>query len=356
MVLGQDTNMLTLVTFVLRIILQLVHAVGQSRTDLLLENLALRQQLATLRRNRRPHVHPAERTFWIALRQSWPRWTDVLVIVKPDTVVTWHRRAFRAYWRYRSRRPGRPRASREIRTLVHRVATDNPTWGAPRIHGELLKLGIDVRERTVSRYLARRRPQSRPRQDWKTFLRNHHDAIAAMDFLTVPTATFRVLYVWFVLHHDRRRVLHVNVTDHPAACWVCQQLREAFPSDTAPRYLLLDRDAIFSPEVPRTLRAIGTTPKRIAYRSPWQNGVAERWVGTCRRELLDHVIVLGEQHLRRLLRDYLAYYHADRCHLALDKDTPSRREVRDRPSRDPKVVALPRVGGLHHRYEWREVA
>lgn len=291
------------------------------------------------------------------MRQTWQHWSDVLVVVKPGTVVAWHRQAFRAYWRYRSRRPGSPRVSREIRALIHRMTTENPTWGAPRIHSELLKLGLDVSERTVSRYLVRRRLRPKSGQAWRTFLHNHREVLAAMDFFTVPTATFRVLYVWFVLHHDRRRILHVNVTDHPGASWVCQQLREAFPyDDTTPRYPVLDRDAIFSAEVTGTLRAMDTMPKRISYRSPWQNGVAERWVGTCRRELLDHVIVLGENHLRRLLRDYIAYYHADRCHLALDKDTPSGRTVQNRPSRDATVVPLPRLGGLHHRYEWREAA
>ena len=356
MFIGQDTEMLILFSFALRLLLQLLHALAHSRADLLLENLALRQQVATLRRNRRPQVRPTDRVFWIALRQSWPRWIDVLVIVKPDTVVTWHRRAFRAYWRGRSRRPGRPRTQRKLRALICRMAVENPSWGAPRIHSELVKLGLEVSERTVSRYLVRHRSRSRPQQTWKIFLHNHREVLAAMDFLTVPTATFRVLYVWFVLHHDRRRVLHFNVTDHPTAAWVCQQLHEAFPYDTAPRYLLLDRDAIFCPRVRGTLTAMGVTPKRTSYRSPWQNGAAERWVGTCRRELLDHVIVLGESHLRRVLRTYLDYYHTDRCHLGLRKDTPSPRPIQHRPARNATVVALPRLGGLHHRYEWRQAA
>jgi putative transposase len=345
-----------IVFLILTLTLRAVRALAWSRSDLILENLALRQQLAALTvSTRRRAVRSVDRFFWMALRNSWPRWADALAIVKPETVVAWHRRAFRGYWRWRSRPLGRPRVRRELRNLIRRIAADNPTWGAPHIHAELLKLGFDVADRTVSRYLPRRGRPSGTRQHWKTFLHNHRDVLAAMDFFTVPTATFRVLYVWFVLHHDRRRVLHLNVTDHPTAGWVCQQLRNAFPYDTAPRFLLLDRDAIFCPRVRDTLTAMGVTPKRTSYRSPWQNGATERWVGTCRRELLDHVIVLGENHLRRLLREF-TYYHTDRCHLSLHKDTPSRRPIQHRPARDAKVIALPRLGGLYHRYEWREAA
>ena len=191
---------------------------------------------------------------------------------------------------------------------------------------------------------------------WVAFLRNHREAIAGMDFFTVPTATMRVLYGFFVIHHGRRRIVHFNATYHPTAKWVIQQLREAFPFETAPRHLIFDRDSIFSAAVVEFVKSMGTKPRRIAYRSPWQNPVAERWVGSCRRELLDHVGVLGERHLVRLVREYADYYHDDRCHLGLGKDTPAGRPVTLRPSASARIVALPRIGGLHHRYEWREAA
>ena len=229
-------------------------------------------------------------------------------------------------------------------------------WGAPRIHGELLKLGFRVSERTVSRYVRACRPRRPPGTSWRTFLTNHRDVLAAMDFFTVPTVSFRLLYALFVIHHRRRTIVHVNVTAHPTAAWVRQQLREAFPFEDLPRYLLMDRDSIFSAEVARTLTAMQVRPMRTGFRSPWQNGVAERWVGTCRRELLDHLIVLNEAHLRRLLRQFVDYYHTDRTHLSLGKDSPFGRPVRAAPSPGAKVISLPRNGGLHHRYEWREAA
>jgi putative transposase len=229
-------------------------------------------------------------------------------------------------------------------------------WGAPRIHGELLKLGVQVSERTVSRYVRLFRPRRAPKSSWKTFLTTHRDALAATDFFTVPTVTFRLFYVLVILQHDRRRLLHVNVTAHPSAAWVCQQLREAFPFDTALRYVLLDRDAIFSTEVCRVLEHMEVRPVRTSVQSPWQNGVAERWIGTCRRELLDHVIVLNEEHLRRLLREFVEYYHTDRTHLSLGKDPPIPRAVCVPSSPSATVVSLPRVDGLHHRYERRDAA
>ncbi|HWT80888.1 MAG TPA: integrase core domain-containing protein, partial [Candidatus Methylomirabilis sp.] len=221
---------------------------------------------------------------------------------------------------------------------------------------ELLKLGFVISESTVSRYLALGASPRDRGQRWLTFLKNHREAIAAMDFFTVPTATFRVLYCLFVIAHGRRKILHFNVTEHPTGSWIVQQLREAFPEDRAPQYLILDRDSKFNGEVATMLEYLGSELIRTAYRSPWQNGVAERWVGSCRRELLDHVIVLSESHLRRLLRDYLEYYHDDRIHDALKKETPTLRVVEPRPRGTAKVVGMPRVGGLHHRYHWQTAA
>ena len=240
--------------------------------------------------------------------------------------------------------------------MIRRLATENPTWGAPRVHGELRLLGLDVSERTVSRYMPRRAPLPGAVQRWLAFLRNHRDALAAMDFFVVPTVTFRLLYVWFVIDHARRRILHFDVTDHPTAAWVVQTLREAFPFDAVPRHLVFDRDSSFSATVVAAVKSFGIEPARTAHRCPWQNGVAERWVGTVRRELLDHVVVFGERHLRGLLRDYLTYYHADRTHLGLGKATPECRTVEQRPSAQAEVLALPRVGGLHHRYTWGAAA
>jgi len=331
----------------------------RSRYSLGLEILALRQQLGVLKRkNPHPQLRIQDRVFWILLRRLWPAWNNVLVIVKPATVVSWHRAGFRLFWRLRSRPRslGRPMINAEIRTLIRRMAKENPGWGAPRIHGELLKLGFDVSERTVSRYLRRPSPPDQARKLWAAFLRNHREVIAAMDFFAVPTITFRVLYCFFVIEHGRRRILHFNVTEHPSGPWIVQQLREAFPESGSYRYMILDRDAKFSDQVTDLLTSGGVNPTRISPASPWQNGIAERWVGSCRRELLDHLIVVNEAHLRRLMRDYISYYHADRIHDSLEKDAPARRPVTSKPCQSAQVVSFPRTGGLHHRYDWQQVA
>jgi len=322
-----------------------------SQRELALENLALRQQLAVLRRTtKRPKLSHADRAFWVALSRLWPDWQHALALVKPETVIRWHRKGFKLYWTWKSRnRGGRPRIDAEIRTLIRRMARENPTWGAPRIHGELFKLGFKVSEATVSRYMPRRRRP--PSQSWRTFLRNHTEDLVSIDFFVVPTATFRILYVFLVLAHDRRCIVHFNVTEGPSARWTGQQLINAFPYDSAPKYLIRDRDKIYGTDFGRPVRAMGIEQVLTAPRSPWQNPYCERVIGTLRRECLNHVIVLGEQHLRRILRKYLEYYHGSRTHLALGKDAPERRK---RESTDGgKVIALPMVGGLHHRYTRR---
>ncbi len=346
----------------LRFILDLVTAVRvflTCRTDLALEILALRRQVAVLKRKRpRPKLSRMDRLFWTVLRSIWSRWAEALLIVKPETVVDWHRAGFRLYWRRRSRgrAPGRARISPEIRELIRRMARENPSWGAPKIHGELLKLGFIVSERSVSRYLRAVQRRGDPGERWLAFLQNHREAIVALDFFTVPTVSFRVLYCLFVIEHARRRILHFHVTAHPNSDWVVQQLREAFPDSVPYRYAILDRDTKFDAEVLSVLRSIGLKPKRTSRESPWQNGVAERWVGSCRRELLDHVIPLNEQHLRRLIRDYVRYYHLDRTHDGLGKDTPDRRSIENSPGKGAQVISLRRVGGLHHRYGWQQAA
>jgi len=330
----------------------------RSRLELMVENLALRQQLAVFKQKHpRPRLGPTDRLFWVFLRRAWRNWANALIVVKPDTVVSWQRQGFQLFWRLisRAKRVGRPRIPREVRELIGRMARDNG-WGAPRIHGELLKLGIVVDERTVSRYLPNRPTAPDALKGWMAFLRNHRDCLAGMDFFTVPTATFELLWVFFVVHHARRQVVHFAVTDHPGAQWIVQQLREAFPFATAPRYVILDRDGKYGSEVPDALSGMGIEPVQTARRAPWQNGVAERWVGSVRRELLDRVVVFNVSQLHRLLTSYVAYYHEDRCHLTLGKDTPNSRVVTSKPSPNARVIALPRVGGLQHRYEWRQAA
>ena len=331
----------------------------RSRNQQAIVELALRQQLATYgQKKTKPKLTPLDRIFWIALFRFWPRWRDTLVIVKPDTVLRWHRTGFRLYWRWISKRgPGRPRITEEVRELVRQFALENK-WGARKIHAELGKLSFTVSLATVSRYMPKHPRDRGKQQRWMTFLRNHRDGIAAMDFFVVPTITFRLLYVWFVIDHERRQIIHINVTTNPTAQWVVQQLRVSFPDDLAPEYLIFDNDTIFSgdvSDVSTSIESLGITPKRTAFRSPWQNGTAERWVGSCKREVVDHVIVLNEDHLRRLLRDYVRYYNTDRVHTSL-QDAPEGRILEARPSSRAKVVGLPRVGGLHHRYAWREAA
>jgi len=326
-----------------------LRAALRTRTDLTLENLALRQQLALLRRrSKRPKFGLLDRAFWMWLSQWWTRWSEVLHVVKPQTVIRWHRQSFRAFWTWKSRRGrvGRPRVGGELADLVRTMALANPLWGAPRIHGELLKLGFDVSQRTVARLMPRR-PKP-PSQTWRTFLQNHVADLVSVDFFVVPTATFRILYVFVVLLHHRRRVVHFNVTDSPTAAWTAQQIVEAFPDDSTPRYLLRDRDSIYGGEFRRRVKGMCIAEVLSSPRSPWQNPFAERLIGTLRRELLDHVIVLSEGHLRRRLRSYLRYYHGSRTHLALEKDAPQPRAVE--PPELGRVVALPHVGGLHHRY------
>jgi len=327
--------------------LRWMRACCQSRHELALENLALRQQLAMLkRRSKRARVSQGDRFFWIAFARYVTAWRQMLVALHPDTVVRWHRDGFRRYWTWKSRRAGRPKTDRELRKLIREMQASNVGWGSPRIHGELLKLGFQVSQATVSKYMARRfKP---PSQSWRTFLNNHLWDIVAIDFFTVPTATFRILYVFVVLKHDRRRILHMNVTAHPTSSWTAQQIIEAFPFDTAPGFVLRDRDGTYGKTFRRRVAGMGIREVLIAPRSPWQNAYVERVIGSVRRECLDHVIILNERHLRRILSRYLDYYHSSRTHLSMAKDTPVTRPVSGERG---NVVPFPKVGGLHHHYE-----
>jgi putative transposase len=337
-------------------ILRSVFALFRGRQDQAIVELALRQQLAVFaHRHPRPRLSPLDRAFWVALSRFWPRWRSALLVVQPETVIRWHREGFRRYWRSISvPGPGRPPIAEDIQTLIVRMATENH-WRARKIQAELSKLGIEVSLATISRYLPKPKPDPGSQQRWITFLRNRRDVIAGMDFFVVPTVRFQLLYVWFAIDHGRRRILHFNVTANPAARWVLQQLRKAFPDDPSHRFMIFDNDAIFSAEVARTIARFGVHPQRTAFQSPWQNGTAERFVGTVRRELLDHVVVLSEDHLRRLLREYVAYYNAERVHTSI-ADSPAGRMSEIKPSGGAKLVRLPRVGGLHCRYTWREAA
>src|SRR5213594_1367235 len=337
-----------MVTLLLRLLRLLPLFCGAHR-HLALENLALRHQLAVYKKTMaRPKVCTSDRLFWVALSRVWAGWRQALVIVSPNTVLRWQRRRLREYWARLSARPaaGRPRVSRQFRALVVRMAQANPLWGAPRIHGELQKLGIEVAERTVSRMLSKRRTP--PSQTWRTFLANHVRDLVSIDFFTVHTVGLRVLFVLIVLAHHRRRVVHFNVTEHPTAHWTAQQIVDAFPDDTAPSYLLRDRDRVYGQQFRHRVKGIGIDEVLTAPHSPWPNPFAERLIGSIRRECLNHVLVLGESHLRRILARYFSYYHRARTHLALDKDAPDVRPV-ELPEAG-RIVEIPEVGGLHHRY------
>jgi len=317
-----------------------------------LENAALRQQLAVFKRDlKRPKLRRWDRLFWIGLRAIWKDWKSALVIVRPETVISWQQKRFKRYWWRLSqpKGPGRPRVSSEIRTLISNMAAANPFWGAPRVHGELLKLGYEISERTVSRLLPKN--DKKPSQTWTTFLRNHVGQMVSIDFFTVATIRLHVLYVFVILAHDRRRVLHFNVTEHPTAVWAAQQIIEAFPEDGAPRYLLRDRDGIYGHCFTTRIEGMGIEQVRITARSPWQNCYVERAIGSIRRECLNHMIVLSEQHLRRILKSYFRYYHESRTHLSLSKDAPESRAIQANESE--RIVQIPQLGGLHHRYERR---
>ena len=319
----------------------------RSRVMLEAEIWTLRQQINVLRRTapKKLSFCAVDRMIFVGLYRLFPKICDALAIVKPDTLVRWHRAGFRSYWRWKSRRRGgRPIVPVEIRRLIREMSIANPLWGAPRIHGELLKLGIDIGQTSVAKYMARRRGP--PSQGWKTFLNNHADGIAAMDLFVVPTISFRLLYGLLIMGHGRRQILWFGVTSHPTAEWMANQLTEACGWEQAPRYLIRDRDGVFGELFVRRLRSMGIRDRPTSPRSPWQNGFAERLIGSIRRECLDHVVVFGERHLRHILLSYMKYYNEARTHLSLEKDTPVSRAV----ERTGHILCRPVLGGLHHQY------
>src|SRR6267154_1302377 len=319
----------------------------KARAQLEAEIVALRHQLNVLHRRvpSKPKLAIVDRLLLVWLHRLFPSVLNAITIVQPETIIRWHRAGFRLYWRWKSRsRGGRPKVSMEIRRLIGEMSLANPLWGAPRIHGELLKLGIEVAQSTVAKYMAKRGGGSS--QTWKTFLRNHAAGIAAMDFLIVPTVGFRLLFVLVILRHQRRRLISLSVTGNPTAEWIVHQITDAFPWNDAPDHMIRDRDRSYGHAVVRRLASMGIRDHPTAPRSPWQNGHAERLIGSIRRECLDHIVVFGDAHLRRILADYAGYYNELRTHLSLDKDSPTHRPIQ----RLGYVTARPFIAGVHHHY------
>lgn len=297
---------------------------------------------------KRPHLNNTDRLLFVWLYRWFPSVLGAVAIVRPETIICRHRAEFRAHWRWRSRnRVGRPKVSAELRALIGEMNRANPLWGAPRIHGELLKLGFDVAQSTVARYMYRRwRP---PSPGWRTFLSNHADGIAAVDLFILPTITFNLLYCLVIIRHGRRHWVWFGVTENPTAEWIARQIAEAFPWDHAPRYLIRDWDASYGPVFVQRLRAMGIRDRPIAPRSLWQNAYVERLIGSIRREYLDHMMVFGEAHLCRILgayAAYYAYYNESKNHRSLDKDAPFHRTI----ERLGAITSQPVLGGLHHQY------
>ncbi len=323
-----------------------VHLRFRSRARLEAENLALRQQVIVLnRKSPRIRLKNIDRLIFVCLYRLFPSIADAIIVVKPGTLIRSHRRGFRSYWRWKSaRHNGRPRIDHEIRALIRRMSRENPLWGAPRIHGELLMLGIEISESTVGRYMIRTgRPRS---QGWKTFLRNQAAGIASIDLFVVRTISFKLLYGLVILRYARRQLVAVGVTTNPTAEWIANQVMGAFPWDEAPRHLIRDRDGSYGPAYAQRVRTMGIRDHPTAARSPWQNGHIERLIGSIRRESLDHLLVFGEADLRRVLKRYASYYNEVRTHLSLNKDAPKSR----RSQRIGGIVAIPVLGGLHHQY------
>jgi transposase InsO family protein len=319
----------------------------KSKGRLEAENAALRHQLIVLRRRVRGRVQltNGDRLFLVQLYRWFPSVLKAITIIRPETVVRWHRAGFRRYWRWKScSLGGRPKIDAELRALIRRMSAENPLWGAPRIHGELLKLGFEVAQSSVAKYMVKR--CGPPSQGWRTFLRNHAPNIAAMDLFVAPTIGFDLLYVLVILRLARRDLVWINVTSKPTAEWIARQITEAFPWNEAPRYLIRDRDQVYGAAATRRLRTMGIRDKPIAPGSPWQNGFAERLIGSIRRECVDHIVVLGETHLRRVLKSYARYYNEVRTHRSLDKDAPLSRPVQ----RSGTIMSHALLGGLHHHY------
>jgi transposase InsO family protein len=318
-----------------------------SRRKLVLENMALRQQLVIQQRSiKRPKINKSDRLFWIWLSKIWDNWKSALIIVKPETVVHWHRKGFKYYWARKSRKVGRPAIDWPLIKLIRKLQKENPLWSAQRIQGELAKLGFDVCDNTVAKYMRQPKPDADKRQRWGTFLKNHAPHIAGIDFLVVRTLFFKAIYVFVAISHDRRKILHIGVSSRPHSQWAIQQLRDTFAFDEGTKYVIRDNDAIFSEDFKCTIKRFRLKDTPTAPCSPWQNPVCERVIGTLRRECLDHIIVLNEKHLHSILTEFVEYYNSSRTHMSLEKDSPVHRAVQN----EGQIVSQPVLGGLHHVY------
>jgi transposase InsO family protein len=332
---------------ILHLLVMFVADIFKSRRRLEAENLFLRHQLNIALRQASPRLRlrGSDRALVVWMTRLWPSLIGAAQVVQPETILRWHRAGWKAFWRWKSRkRAGRPKIDRGLRDLIQRISKENPQWGASRIHGELLMLGFEVAQSTVSKYMVR--GGAPPSQSWKIFLRNHAQAIAAIDLCVVPTLTFERLFAFLVLGHGRRQLLWFEVTRHPTAEWLARQITEAFPWSSAPAYLVRDNDRAYGDVFKSRVRAMGIRDRPISPRSPWQNAYVERLIGTVRRECLDRMLIFGESHLRRVLASYAAYYNQARTHLALQKDAPLHRAVQ----RSGVIIAIPILAGLHHQY------
>ncbi len=331
-----------------KLLFEFLRLIFRSKQDITLENLALRQQLAVQQRSiKRPKIKNSDRIFWIWLSRFWNDWRSSLIIVKPPTVIAWHKKGFKRYWKWKSRRVGRPATDWEMIKLIHNLQKENPMWSAQRIQGELKKLGYEVCDNTVAKYMIKSKGDNSKRQRWLTFLRNHAKHIVGIDFLVARTIFFKSIHVFIAISHDRRKILHFAVTANPHSQWAIQQLRETFAFDETTKYVIRDNDKIFSEDFKLHIRNFGLEDMPTAPRSPWQNPICERVIGTLRRECLDHMIILNEKHLHSVLDEYINnYYNISRTHMSLEKDSPVHRPVQA----SGKIVSKPILGGLHHVY------
>lgn len=323
----------------------------KDRLDMAMEILTLRQQLSVFKQSiKRPKVKFKDRLFWVTVSRFWRKWVDVLIIVRPITVIRWHKNLFKFYWRLKCKSKGRPKVPEEIRNLIKQMRKDNPLWGAPRIYKELNFLGYDIGLTTVQNYLRYfDKRDNPPSGTWMTFLKNHLASTCAIDFFVVPMINFRLLYGFIVLSHERRKIIHFNVSYNPNQDWLIQQIREAFPYNEKPKYLIRDRDGIYGNKFRKFIKDSGIDDLKTSYKSPWQNPYCERVIGSIRKEFLNHVIIFNENHLRKLLRNYVSYYNKIRPHDSLDNNSPVPRKKHN--ISDGKIITIPILNGIHHQYK-----
>jgi transposase InsO family protein len=316
------------------------------RKNLVLENILLRHQLLIYQRSiKRPKIRPIDRILLVWMSRLYAEWKKAMSVAKPETLIRWHRQGFKLYWRWLCGKPGHPEIDKELRNFIRQMQANNPRWSAQRIHGELIRLGYTVSERTIAKYM--RKLKKPPSQGWRTFLKNHAGQIIAIDFFTVPSVVFKVFYVFIALSHDRRKILHFNVTDKANAFWAVQQVREATAFNENTKYIIRDNDGVYGDIFKEQIPNLGLEDTPTAKASPWQNAYCERVIGTIRRECLDHMIIFNERHLYKVLTEYIEYYNSSRTHMSLNKDSPHGRAIQT----EGRITAIPVLGGLHHKYK-----